>query len=80
MEIDLKDNKSVDSFKGEMDLVKEDDDEIVVPQKERLAKMLEKIKNLNIEKKEESQQNNQVLRAGKPNASIPSPQKKLPQS
>ena len=45
MEIDLQDNKSVDSFKGEMDLVKEDDDEIVVPQKERLAKMLEKIKN-----------------------------------
>ena len=77
MEIDLQDNKSVDSFKGEMDLVKEDDDEIVVPQKERLAKMLEKIKNSNIENKEEPQQNNQVLRAGRPNASIPAAPKKI---
>ena len=75
MEVE-QEEKSFDSFQGEMDLVKEDDEEIVVPQKERLAKMLEEIKNANIDSNEESQQTNQVLRAGKPNVLRAAPPKK----
>ena len=80
MEIENEDVKSVDSFKAEMDLVQleEDEDENKPSQKERLAKMLERINPQNAEKKEENQDNNnpegnlegnnQVLRAAKPKA------------
>ena len=80
MEIENEDEKSVDSFKAEMDLVQleEDEDENKPSQKERLAKMLERINPQKAEKKEENQDNNnpegnlegnnQVLRAAKPKA------------
>ena len=75
MEIDNEEEKSVDSFQGEIDLVKEEeeDNENYINQKERLSKMLEKIdSSKNEENIEEPQNNNpdeqkvQVLRA-KPN-------------
>ena len=46
MEIDNEDEKSVDSFQGEIDLVKkeeEEEEENYISPKERLSKMLEKI-------------------------------------
>lgn len=76
MEIDNEDEKSVDSFQGEIDLVKkeeEEEEENYISPKERLSKMLEKIESSkNAENNEEPQNNNpdeqkaQVLR-GKPN-------------
>ena len=68
MEVENPDEKSIDSFKGEMDLVREEEEENTTTQKERLTKILENLKNSNIEGDENNeQQNNQVLRAGKPN-------------
>ena len=75
MEIENEDEKSIDSFQGEIDLVKEEEEENenYINQKERLSKMLEKIdSSKNEENIEEPQNNNpdeqkvQVLRA-KPN-------------
>ena len=74
MEIENEDEKSIDSFQGEIDLVKEEEEnENYINQKERLSKMLEKIdSSKNEENIEETQNNNpdeqkaQVLRA-KPN-------------
>ena len=71
MEIENPDEKSVDSFKGEMDLVREEEEENTTTQKERLTKILENLKNSNIVEGDDNneQQNNQVLRAGKPKVS-----------
>lgn len=83
MEIDNEEEKSVDSFQGEIDLVKEEeeDNENYINQKERLSKMLEKIdSSKNEENIEEPQNNNpdeqkaQVLRA-KPNVLRAGPNK-----
>ena len=68
MEIEKEDEKSVDSFQPEMDLVKEEEDEENrLSQKDRLELILSKIKNQNNEENEESpEENNQILR-GNPN-------------
>jgi len=64
MEIELEpEEKSVDSFQAEMDLVKEEEEtENRLSQKERKELILAKIKN-QISSNEESQENPQVLRA-----------------
>ena len=64
MEIELEpEEKSVDSFQAEMDLVKEEEEtENRLSQKERKELILAKIKN-KISSNEESQENPQVLRA-----------------
>ena len=63
MEIELEpEEKSVDSFQAEMDLVKEEEEtENRLSQKERKELILAKIKN-QISSNEESQENPQVLR------------------
>ena len=62
MEIEFQDEKSIDSFQAEMDLVKEEEEtENRLSQKERLNQMLSKIKNQN--EQEESPEQNQVLRS-----------------
>ena len=62
MEIEYQDEKSIDSFQAEMDLVKEEEEtENRLSQKERLNQMLSKIKNQN--EQEESPEQNQVLRS-----------------
>ena len=67
--MEIEDEKSVNSFQGELDLVKLEEEENTVSQKERLNKILEKIKQRDEENNEEQPQeeNQQVLRAGKPN-------------
>ena len=62
MEIEFQDEKSIDSFQAEMDLVKEEEEtENRLSQKERLNQMLSKIKSQN--EQEESPEQNQVLRS-----------------
>ena len=62
MEIEYQDEKSIDSFQAEMDLVKEEEEtENRLSQKERLNQMLSKIKSQN--EQEESPEQNQVLRS-----------------
>ena len=66
IENENEDQKSVDSFQAEMDLVREEEEtENKLSQKERLAQMLENIKNLNTSENDESsnENQNQVLRA-----------------
>ena len=66
MEIEYQDEKSIDSFQAEMDLVKEEEEtENKLSQKDRLAQMLENIKNQNTSENAESsnENQNQVLRA-----------------
>ena len=69
--MEIEDEKSNDSFQGEMNLEYLGEEENTISQKERLTKILEKIKGQNIENSEESQQNQeekpQVLRAGNQN-------------
>ena len=68
MEVELNEEKSIDSFQAEMDLVKEEEEtENRLSQKDRLELILSKIKNQNNEENEESpEENNQILR-GNPN-------------
>ena len=68
MEVELNEEKSIDSFQAEMDLVKEEEEtENRLSQKDRLELILSKIKNQNSEENEESpEENNQILR-GNPN-------------
>ena len=68
MEVELNEEKSIDSFQAEMDLVKEEEEtENRLSQKDRLELILSKIKNQNSEENEESpKENNQILR-GNPN-------------
>ena len=68
MEVELNEEKSIDSFQAEMDLVKEEEEtENRLSQKDRLELILSKIKNQNNEENEESpKENNQILR-GNPN-------------
>ena len=66
MEIEKEDEKSVDSFQAEMDLVKEEEDEENrLSQKDRLAKILSKIKKPDTTENVESPESNQpqVLRS-----------------
>jgi hypothetical protein len=66
IENENEDQKSVDSFQAEMDLVREEEEtENKLSQKERLAQMLENIKNQNTSENAESsnENQNQVLRA-----------------
>ena len=60
MEIENEDEKSIDSFQGEIDLVKEEEEENenYINQKERLSKMLEKIDSSKNEENIEEPQNN----------------------
>ena len=72
MEMEIEEEKSIDSFQAELDLENLEEEENTVSQKERLAKILETIKSSqNAKINEESQQNQeekpQVLRAGNPN-------------
>ena len=81
MEIEKEDERSNGSFQGELDLVYEEEEENQVSQKERLNKILDKIK----QQKEVSQDNNQeqsaqVLRAGNPNVLRAGAQKKTSQN
>ena len=65
MEIEKEDEKSVDSFQPEMDLVKEEEDEENrLSQKDRLAQILSKIKKPDTTENVESPESNQpqVLR------------------
>ena len=68
MEVELNEEKSIDSFQAEMDLVKEEEEtENRLSQKDRLELILSKIKNQKNEENEESpEENNQILR-GNPN-------------
>ena len=66
MEIEVDEEKSIDSFQAEMDLVKEEEEEENrLSQKERLAQILSKIKNQNDQENVEVSESNepQVLRA-----------------
>ena len=55
IENENEDQKSVDSFQAEMDLVREEEEtENKLSQKERLAQMLENIKNQNTSENAES--------------------------
>ena len=66
MEIEVDEEKSIDSFQAEMDLVKEEEEEENrLSQKERLAQILSKIKNQNDQENVEVSEPNepQVLRA-----------------
>ena len=66
MEIEKEDEKSVDSFQPEMDLVKEEEEEENrLSQKERLAQILSKIKKQNDQENVEISESNepQVLRS-----------------
>ena len=66
MEIE-NDELSEGSFKGEMELVNIEEDENMTTQKERLTRILEKIKPQNQESNESQEAQTQVLRAGNPN-------------
>ena len=64
MEIEIDDQKSVDSFQAEMDLVKEEEEEENrLSQKERLAQIMSKINNQNTENQESQEEQPQILRA-----------------
>ena len=64
MEIEIDDQKSVDSFQAEMDLVKEEEEEENrLSQKERLAQIMSKINNQNTENQESQEDQPQILRA-----------------
>ena len=65
--MDIDDEKSNDSFQGEIDLVNEEEEENRLSQKERLNKILETIKQTNNNPENDSGEKPQVLRA-KPNA------------
>ncbi len=71
--MDIEDEKSNDSFQGEMELVNEEEEENRLSQKERLNKILESIKQKNNNPENDSGEKPQVLRA-KPNASKAIPQ------
>ena len=65
MEIEVDEEKSIDSFQAEMDLVKEEEEEENrLSQKERLAQILSKIKKQNDQENVEISESNepQVLR------------------
>ena len=63
--MELDEEKSIDSFQAEMDLVREEEEtENRLSQKERRELILSKIKNQNTEENEETpEENNQILRA-----------------
>ena len=66
MEVELNEEKSIDSFQAEMDLVKEEEEEENrLSQKERLAQIISKIKKQNDKENVEVSESNdpQVLRA-----------------
>ena len=72
MEIEKEDEKSNDSFKAEIDLVKLEEEENTTTQKERLEKMIAKLNALKEQNTEEAEENKpeeapQVLRSGNPN-------------
>ena len=78
MEIELEnEEKSVDSFKAEMDLVKEEEEtENRLSQKERKELILAKIKNqISLENNEDQENNPQVLRANPNNILRAAPKK-----
>ena len=75
MEIENDDEKSIDSFQAEMDLVKEEEEEENrLSQKERLAQIMSKINNQNIENQESQENQPQILRAS-PNVLRAAPKK-----
>ena len=77
MEIEDNEEKSIDSFKAEMDLVKEEEEEENrLSQKERLAQILSKIKNQNNQENDQQPESDtpQVLRAN-PNVLRAAPKK-----
>ena len=61
--MDIEDEKSNDSFQGEIDLVNEEEEENRLSQKERLNKILETIKQTNNNPENDSGEKPQVLRA-----------------
>ena len=61
--MDLEDEKSNDSFQGEIDLVNEEEEENRLSQKERLNKILETLKQKNDIPENDSGEKPQVLRA-----------------
>ena len=63
--MELDEEKSIDSFQAEMDLVREEEEtENRLSQKERRELILSKIKKQNTEENEETpEENNQILRA-----------------
>ena len=61
--MDIDDEKSNDSFQGEIDLVNEEEEENQISQKERLNKILETIKQRNNTPENDSEEKPQVLRA-----------------
>ena len=68
MEIENEDEKSFDSFQGELDLVKEEEEDNRISQKERLAKIMEVINSTNKNKDENTpEENPQILRGANPN-------------
>ena len=73
--MDIEDEKSNDSFQGEIDLVNEEEEENRLSQKERLNKILETLKQKNNIPENDSGENPQVLRA-KANASKDKPEDK----
>ena len=73
--MDIEDDKSNDSFQGEIDLVNEEEEENRLSQKERLNKILEKLKQKNNIPESDSGENPQVLRA-KANTSKDKPEDK----
>ena len=90
MEIENEDEKSFDSFQGELDLVKEEEEDNRISQKERLAKIMEVINSTNKNKDENTPEENpqilrganpNVLRAGQPNktSSIQNDKNKIPE-
>ena len=73
--MDIEDEKSNDSFQGEIDLVNEEEEENRLSQKERLNKILETLKQKNNIPENDSEEKPQVLRA-KSNASKDKPEDK----
>ena len=68
MEIENVDEKSNGSFQAELDLVYEEEEENQVSQKERLNKILDKIKTQNeISQNNNQEQNTQEINSGNPN-------------
>ena len=81
MEIEKEDERSNGSFQGELDLVYEEEEENQVSQKERLNKILDKIKQQNeVSQDNNQEQSAQVLRAGNQNVLRAGAQKKNAQN